>query len=64
MNASQALLSLVGIVALAAGILFVGQGLGLIRWPASSFMINEMTWVYYGGGIAVVGLVLIIASRR
>jgi len=63
-NASQTLLLLIGILVLAAGVLFVGQGLGLIRWPASSFMINEMTWVYYGGGIAVVGLVLIIASRH
>jgi hypothetical protein len=63
-NASKMLLMLIGIIVLAAGILFVGQGLGFIWWPASSFMINEMKWVYYGGGIAVVGLVLIIASRR
>jgi hypothetical protein len=58
------LLMLIGIIVLAAGILFVGQGLGIIWWPASSFMINEMKWVYYGGAIAVVGLVLIIVSRR
>ena len=64
MSVNQTLLLLIGIVVLAAGILFVGQGLGLIRWPASSFMINEMKWVYYGGGITVVGLVLIIASRH
>jgi hypothetical protein len=64
MNISNTLLLLIGIIALAAGLLFVGQGLGLIRWPASSFMINETRWVYYGGGIAVAGLVLIILSRR
>lgn len=58
------LLLLVGILALAAGLLFVGQGLGYIPWPASSFMINEMKWVYYGGSIAIVGLVLIIVARR
>jgi hypothetical protein len=57
------LLLLIGIMASAAGLLFVGQGLGFVRWPASSFMINDMKWVYYGGGIAVVGLVLVIVSR-
>jgi hypothetical protein len=57
-------LLLIGIILLAAGGLFVGQGLGYISWPASSFMINEMKWVYYGGGIAAVGLVIIGVSRR
>jgi len=55
---------LAGIVLLALGLLFVGQGWGLIRWPARSFMIDETRWIYYGGAIAVTGLVLIIVSRR
>jgi hypothetical protein len=58
------LLSLIGVVLLGAGLLFMGQGLGLIRWPARSFMINEITWMYYGGGMAVVGILLIVAARR
>jgi hypothetical protein len=58
------LLLLIGIALLAAGLLFIGQGWGLIRWPARSFMIDETRWVYYGGGIAVAGLVLIVVSRR
>jgi len=60
----KTLLLLVGIVVCAAGILFVGQGLGYINWPVSSFMINDMKWVYYGGGIAVVGIVLIVIVLR
>ena len=64
MNASATLLFCIGVLLLAAGLLFVGQGWGYIRWPASSFMIDETRWIYYGGGIAVVGLVLIIVSRR
>lgn len=55
---------LAGVALLAAGLLFLGQGLGYIRWPAESFMIDETRWIYYGGGIAIVGLALIIASRR
>ena len=58
------LLLLIGVVLLAAGLLFTGQGWGLIRWPARSFMIDETRWVYYGAGIALAGLVLIIVSRR
>jgi hypothetical protein len=57
-------LMLIGIIALAAGLLFVGQGLGYIPWPARSFMISQVKWVYYGGGIAVVGVLLIIIARR
>ena len=62
----KAPLMLIGIVVLAAGLVFVGQGLGYIRWPASSFMISAIKWAYYGGGIAVVGILLIIIahSRR
>jgi hypothetical protein len=60
----QTLLLLVGIIVLAAGLLFVGQGSGYIQWPASSFMISEIKWVYYGGGMAIVGILLIIIARR
>jgi hypothetical protein len=60
----KAFLLFVGVAALAAGLLFVGQGLGYIRWPASSFMINRIEWAYYGGGTALVGLLLIIVARR
>jgi hypothetical protein len=63
-NANAMLLLLIGVILLAAGLLFVGQGWGLIRWPARSFMIDETRWIYYGGAIAVVGLVLIILARR
>lgn len=58
------LFTLIGIAALAAGLVFVGQGLGFVRWPASSFMINDVKWVYYGGGIALAGLVIVIIARR
>lgn len=64
MNANAMLLLLIGIVLLAAGLLFLGQGWGLIRWPTRSFMIDETRWIYYGGAIAVAGLVLVILARR
>ena len=60
----RTLLILIGIVLLAAGLLFVGQGSGYIQWPAESFMVTQTKWVYYGGGIAVVGILLIMIARR
>jgi hypothetical protein len=57
-------LTLIGIIALAMGLLWVGQGSGYIPWPASSFMISQTKWIYYGGALAVVGIVLIVAARR
>jgi hypothetical protein len=58
----KVLLMLLGTAALAAGLLFVGQGLGYISWPASSFMISQVRWVYYGGAIALAGLILIVLA--
>ena len=58
------LLTVVGALLLGMGLLFSGQGLGIIRWPASSFMINQVTWAYYGSGLAVLGAILIVLTRR
>jgi len=60
----RTLFTLIGIIILAAGLLFVGQGLGYIRWPAESFMISQTKWIYYGAGIAVLGLLLTVVARR
>jgi hypothetical protein len=60
----KGLLLLVGVVALLVGLLFAGQGLGVIPWPPNSFMISDVHWVYYGSGIAAAGLVLIWISQR
>jgi hypothetical protein len=58
------LLLIVGLLALAIGGLWIGQGTGVIAWPASSFMIKQMEWAGYGAALAVFGLVLIWQSRR
>ena len=49
---------------LAMGLFWAGQGVGLIRWPAESFMVNARQWIYYGGSTAVIGLVLVLLARR
>jgi len=57
-------LTLIGIIALAMGLLWMGQGSGYIPWPASSFMISQSQWIYYGGATALVGLVILIIAQR
>ena len=58
------LLSIIGLLALVMGLLWVGQGMGYIHWPKESFMIDQMKWAYYGAGLAGFGLLLLIFSRR
>jgi hypothetical protein len=58
------ILLLVGAVLALLGMLWIGQGLGYINWPASSFMISQQVWVDRGAVTAVVGLVLILIARR
>ena len=60
----KTLLTFAGFLLLAMGLFWMGQGAGYIRWPAESFMISATRWVYYGGGIAVVGILLIVIARR
>jgi hypothetical protein len=57
-------LTLIGIITLAMGLVFMGQGSGYFPYPASSFMISESRWIYYGGAIALVGLILIVVAHR
>ena len=57
-------LTVVGVLLALLGLLWIGQGLGYIHWPASSFMIDQRPWADRGAFVAVVGLVLILAARR
>jgi hypothetical protein len=60
----QATLTIIGILFLLMGLVFMGQGSGYFPYPASSFMVSESRWIYYGGAIAVIGLILIVVARR
>jgi len=60
----QTLLTIVGVILLLAGLVFMGQGSGYFPYPASSFMISQSRWIYYGAAIAVVGLAVIIFAHR
>jgi uncharacterized membrane protein len=58
------LLTVAGVLATVMGVLWIGQGLGYIHWPKSSFMVEQREWADYGAALAVFGLALILAARR
>ena len=57
-------LLITGLAALAVGLLWIGQGTGVIAWPSTSFMINHIQWAGYGAALSAVGLILIWQSQR
>jgi hypothetical protein len=57
-------LLIVGFLALAIGLLWIGQGTGAVPWPASSFMIRQLQWAGYGAVLAAVGLILIWQGKK
>ncbi len=57
-------LSIIGFLALAVGLLWIGQGTGVIAWPRSSFMIKQTQWAWYGAMLAALGLLVIWRGRR
>lgn len=60
----RTLFMILGIAAILVGLLWVGQGLGYIRWPADSFMIGVEDWSVRGAVLAASGLALVFVSRR
>ena len=58
------LLLIVGIGALLMGLLWIGQGTGVIHWPASSFMLDQRPWALRGAILGVVGIALILLAQR
>ncbi len=54
----------IGALAIAVGLLWVGQGTGYVNWPRSSFMISQVQWAYYGAALGIAGLLMIVFAQR
>jgi hypothetical protein len=54
----------VGVMLTLTGLLWIGQGLGYVHWPESSFMLDQRRWANYGSIVAAFGLLLVLAGRR
>ena len=57
-------MQIVGVLAVLMGLLRIGQGSGLVHWPASSFMLDQRIWAFWGVLLATVGAGLLVLSRR
>lgn len=60
----KAALICLGIVLELFGLLFLLQGAGVVRWPASSFMIDQSIWIWAGGAMILAGSALYFLALR
>ena len=56
-------MQIVGVLAVLMGLLWIGQGAGLVRF-IPSFMIDQRIWEVWGVLLATVGAGLLALSRR
>jgi hypothetical protein len=55
--------NIIGFLAILMGLLWIGQGAGLIR-VIPSFMIDQQIWIMWGVLLASVGAGILIYARR
>lgn len=60
----RAVLQVLGIFMVVAGTFWALQGLGIIMWPAESFMLADRQWTVNGSITALVGAGLFWLSRK
>ncbi|HKT86284.1 MAG TPA: hypothetical protein VJQ77_09390 [Novosphingobium sp.] len=53
-----------GVLAIAMGLLWVGQGTGVVMWPADSFMLANRTWAIRGAILSAVGCIVVWLALR
>ena len=64
MQIVRGLAAIVGVAMVLMGGRWVLQGLDIVRWPASSFMLGDIVWTRNGAVLAVLGVVLIWLGRK
>lgn len=58
------LMLVIGLLAVAFGLLFILQGLGIVHWPRSSFMLEDRSWAVRGAVMVVGGGLMAWFGRR
>ena len=58
------LMMVIGVLAVLFGLLFTLQGLGIVHWPRSSFMLEDRSWAVRGGVLMVGGALMAWFGRR
>ena len=60
----RTVLRIIGLLAVLMGLLWIGQGTGLVMWPRESFMLAEPKWAWNGAILAGIGAVVVWASAK
>ena len=60
----RVLLQIFGVAALLVGMLWIGQGLGVLNWPSSSFMLGQRVWAMFGAVLVLLGALLLWRAGR
>jgi hypothetical protein len=58
------LMVVIGLLAIAFGLLFTLQGLGIVHWPRSSFMLEDRSWAVRGAIMIVGGALMAWFGRK
>ena len=58
------LMKIFGVALILSGTLWTLQGLGLVMWPRSSFMLDQRIWAAYGAIAIGGGLLLLRLGRK
>ena len=58
------LMLVIGLLAIAFGLLFTLQGLGIVHWPRSSFMLEDRSWAWRGVIMMIGGALMAWYGRR
>lgn len=64
MKVVKPIVTALGVLMFLMGLLWIGQGLNIIKWPAESFMIGVPQWSWNGMFLAIAGAVLVWWGRR
>jgi hypothetical protein len=64
MKIIRPVLSVIGVLMVLLGIVWIGQGSGYFPYPAASFMINQTPWIYWGLLLAVAGVIVFLIARK
>jgi uncharacterized membrane protein len=64
MKVASLVLSVLGALMVLIGLVWIGQGTGYFPYPATSFMINQTPWIYWGLLLAVVGVIVFVIARK
>ena len=61
---ARLLFRIFGVALFLSGALWTLQGLGLVMWPAESFMLDQREWAVYGLVAVAAAILLVWLTRK